>query len=137
MSEKQVIIVDGANVAFESATKQGKPRVSNITALISVLEEEGFRPIVIVDASLRHKIDDPDHLESLIEKQTVLQSPAGTEADYFVLEVAGEHGAQVVSNDTYKEYREQYPWIQERRIPFMVVEGAIQLYEKKLETPGD
>ena len=62
---KQVIVVDGANVAWEEQTKDGQPKVSNIVAMRQKLEEEGFDPIIIIDASLRHHVDDPGQLESL------------------------------------------------------------------------
>lgn len=81
-----------------------------------------------VDATLRHEIDDPEQLEALLDQGVVLQAPADTSADYFVLEVADEHGAIVVSNDQFDEFRAEYPWIEERRVPYMVVKGEVHLY---------
>jgi hypothetical protein len=128
-----VILVDGANVAWAEQTKDDKPKVSNIVAMRQTLEKEGYDPIIIIDASLRHDIDDPNQLESLIDNQHVRQSPAGSEADFFVLETAQQQNARVVSNDTFEKYRDNYDWIWERRIPFMIVEGQVQLYEKDEE----
>lgn len=128
-----VILVDGANVAWAEQTKDDKPKVSNIVAMRQTLEKEGYDPIIIIDASLRHDIDDPNQLESLIDNQHVRQSPAGAEADFFVLETAQQQNARVVSNDTFEKYRDNYDWIWERRIPFMIVEGQVQLYEKDEE----
>lgn len=126
---KQVIVVDGANVAWEEQTKDGQPKVSNIVAMRQKLEEEGFDPIIIIDASLRHHVDDPGQLESLIDNQRIRQSPAGTEADYFVLEIAKQQDANAVSNDMFEKYRDDHDWIWERRMPFMIVEGQVQLYQ--------
>jgi hypothetical protein len=128
-----VILVDGANVAWAEQTKDDKPKVSNIVAMRQTLEKEGYDPIIIIDASLRHDIDDPNQLEALIDNQHVRQSPAGAEADFFVLETAQQQNARVVSNDTFEKYRDNYDWIWERRIPFMIVEGQVQLYEKDEE----
>jgi hypothetical protein len=130
--EKRFIVVDGANVAFESTSNGGKPRLSNILAVCKVLEDRGYEPIVIVDAALRHKIDDPEQLEALIDKKRILQAPAGTDADYFVLETAHQQHACVVSNDTYKDRLDHFPWIKERRVPVMFAAGEVQLYVENL-----
>lgn len=130
---KQVIVVDGANVAWEEQTKDDKPKVSNIIAMRQALEKAGYDPLIIIDASLRHDIDDPKQLESLIDDQHIRQSPAGTEADYFVLQIAKQQDAQVVSNDMFEKYRDDHDWIWERRMPFMIVDGAVQLYERDEE----
>ena len=117
MPTDSVAVVDGSNIAYTELSANGDPKVSNIVAVCRDLRDRGYRPVVIVDASLRHEIDDPDQLEALLDDQDVRQAPAGTQADYFVLEVADELGALVISNDGFDEYREQYPWIDERRVP--------------------
>lgn len=132
MPEDRVAVVDGSNIAYAEMSASGKPKVSNIVGVCRNLRERGFRPVVIVDASLRHVVDDPDQLEGLMDEQDVRQAPAGTQADYFVLEVADDLGAPVVSNDGFDEYREQYPWIEERRIPLMIVGGEVVLHEPSL-----
>lgn len=126
--ESEVIVVDGANVAWDEQTKDGKPKVSNIVAMQQALQKEGFDPIIIIDARLRHDIDDPGRLESLIDGQHVRQSPAGTEADYFVLMTAKQQDSRFVTNDTFEKYRDEYDWIWDRRTPFMIVEGQVQLH---------
>jgi hypothetical protein len=133
MARKRIAVVDGANISYLEKTADGKPKVSNITAVRKALEEMKFDPIIIIDASLRHEVDDPDQLEGLIESQKVRQAPAGTEADYFVLETAENEKGIVVSNDRYGKYQDRYPWIDKRRIPVMIVRGEAQLYEVKLE----
>ncbi len=130
MTERPIIVVDGANVAYGERSKGGAPKVNNLIAMREALEQEGYSPIIIIDASLRHAIDDPDKLEALIQQQIVRQAPAGTDADYFVLETAEMYEARVVSNDTYEPYREAHPWIYERRVPFMVIKDEVILYER-------
>ncbi|HHX45160.1 MAG TPA: hypothetical protein GX714_14410 [Chloroflexi bacterium] len=132
MPTDSVAVVDGSNIAYTELSANGDPKVSNIVAVCRDLRDRGYRPVVIVDASLRHEIDDPDQLEALLDDQDVRQAPAGTQADYFVLEVADELGALVISNDGFDEYREQYPWIDERRVPLMIVGGEVMLHEPSL-----
>jgi hypothetical protein len=125
-------VVDGANVAYEERGKAGKPRMGNIMAIKRQLEERGYRTIIIVDASLRHEVDDPKQLEALEEQKVVRQAPAGTDADFFVLKAAEADDAIVVSNDTFGPYQQDFPWIKKRRVPYMIVKGEPHLYEQRL-----
>src|SRR5688500_13088162 len=94
-------IVDGSNVAHEDRTPDGKPQVRNLAAVREALERAGYEVRVVVDAALQHQIDDPAELDRLISQEVVLQAPAGTDADYFILEQAEAKGAIVVSNDMF------------------------------------
>ncbi len=134
MPQRNVIVVDGANVAYAERTKQGKPKVSNLVAVRRALEQRGYEPIIIADASLRYEVDDPDQLETLIDSQVIRQVPAETDADYFVLETAEQQNAPVVSNDQFEPYRDKYLWIDQRRVPLMIVEGQVEVYEPKLKS---
>ena len=133
MSEKKDIIVDGANIAYIEPTSDGKPKVSNLILVRQALEDKGFDPIIITDAALRYDVDDPQQLEGLIDSKKVRQAPAGTDADYFVLETAERENAYVVTNDEYRDYEERFPWIRDRRVPLMIVEGEVMLYHPNFE----
>jgi hypothetical protein len=122
-------VVDGSNVAHTERSNRGDPKVSNLIKVRKKLKSMGYEPLVIVDASLKHEIDDPYQLESLIDSQVVRQAPAGTDADYFILEIAEEQDAYVVSNDVFDKYRDRHDWIENRRIPLMIVEGKVVLRE--------
>lgn len=135
MSPKKVAIVDGANIAYLEETAEGRPKVSNILAVRQALEERGYQPIIIVDASTRHQVDDPETLERLINEQIVRQAPSETDADYFVLKIADQMKAVVVSNDEYHEFQQKYPWIEERRVPLMIVNGQVEFYQEKVNLP--
>jgi hypothetical protein len=119
------IVVDGSNLAFVEPTSEGKPRMSNLVAVSKALRGEGYDPQVVVDASLVHQVDDPDQLDALIDTGRIHQAPAGTDADGFVLQLADELDADVVSNDWFDPWREQYPWIPQRRRPLMIVDGNV------------
>lgn len=135
MSYSDMIIVDGANVAYAERSANGQPKISNLVAMRNALEERGYRPIIIVDASLRHDIDDPDQLEVLLNQGAVRQAPADTDADYFVIALAKDENSQIVTNDEYSDYRERNPDLGERRVPFMIVNGQVEFYERDLQPP--
>ena len=130
---KRIAVVDGANIAYSEQSQKGDPKVSNILAVRAALEKRGYDPLIIVDSSLVYEIDDRPQLEALIDDQIVRQAPAGTDADYFVIEMAKEHNALIVSNDRYESYRKDHSWIEDRRVPVMIIHGEAELYEPKLE----
>ena len=132
MVRERLAVVDGANVAYAEMTDDDRPRVANLEAVRAALEARGYRVVVIVDASLRHRVDDPDRLEELLDEGLVHQAPAGTDADYFLLETADRSGAIVVSNDTFASFRDDYPWIRERRLPLMIIHGHVVLYDEEV-----
>ena len=128
---KEVVVIDGANVAYEERSAGGKPKLSNLLRVRGELEERGLEAVIIVDASLKYDIDDQSQLETLIQSQQVRQVPAGTDADYFIIQFAHELDALIVTNDRYRDYAEQYPWVSERRLPYMIVKGEVVLYEEQ------
>jgi hypothetical protein len=132
MGKDKVAVVDGANIAYIEKSEKGEPKVSNLVAVRNTLEQQGFTPIIIVDASLIYKVDDRKQLDALIDKGQIRQAPAETDADYFVLEVAGESDGYVISNDRFEPYRDQFPWIDRRRIPLMIINGEVELYQPDL-----
>lgn len=120
-----IVLVDGSNVAH--SIEGEPPHVANIIAVRDKLREEGFEPIIVADAALRHQIDDPARYEKLIEDGQVRQAPAGTDADYFILSFARELGAGIVSNDRFRDRIKQFPEARERVIRFMIVQDEVVL----------
>ncbi len=133
MGSREIVLVDGSNIAYTEATKGGSPKMSNLVAVRKKLEEMGYQPIIIVDAALRHDIDDPKQLEALIDDQVVRQAPAGTDADFFIIKMAEEEKAKIVTNDEYIDYRDQFKWIPDRRVPVMIINGDVTFYDNKLK----
>lgn len=119
-----VVLVDGSNVAHSS--EGAAPRLANIIAVRDKLLDEGLDPIIVVDAALRHQIDDEKGYEQLVEEGSIRQAPAGTDADYFLLEFAEEFDASIVSNDRFRDRIGKYPELRSRLVKFMIVgEGVV------------
>jgi hypothetical protein len=123
-ADRRIALVDGANVAHSG--EEGA-RLDNILRICEKLEVEGLDPIVVVDASLRHAIDERREYERLVEAGRIRQAPAGTNADYFILSFARELDAAVVSNDRFREFAEAFPEARERVIRYMIVAGEVVL----------
>ena len=128
---KKVVVIDGANVAYEERSAGGKPKLSNLLRVRRELEERGCEAVIIVDASLKYDIDDQEQLETLIQSQQIRQGPAEYDADFFIIQFAHELDALMVTNDRYRDYAERFPWIPERRLPYMIVKGEVVLYDEE------
>ena len=124
-------IVDGSNVALEARSFKEGGRLSQIELLTAKLAEtEGAAVTVIVDANLRHHIDRKDDMEVMIKDRRILQAPAQTDADEFILLTAEYHRSRgetvvIVSNDRYQDYikrfKPRFDWVKESQQKFMFV----------------
>ena len=121
-------IVDGSNVAH--STEGERPRLRNIILVRDKLREEGMEAILVVDAALRHRIDDPAGLERLVDAGEVNQAPAGTDADYFILSFARELDAAIVSNDRFKDRIAAFPEAEDDMIRYMIVADEV-VFERR------
>jgi hypothetical protein len=119
------IVVDASNVCLAERDERGRPRLNNLLKVRARLNELGFEATMICDANLKYSIDDGDGFQQLIARGDLQQVPAGTDADVFILDAAAQLGALVLSNDVYRPYHRRFPWIDERRIPFMVMRGEV------------
>ena len=124
-SENKVAIVDGSNVAH--STERGAARLTNILLVCEKLAEEGYESIVVVDAALRHQIDQEAEYEKLVDQGRIRQAPAGTDADYFILSFARELEASIVSNDRFRNREKSFPEVAERIIRYMIVNAEVVL----------
>ena len=122
---KAIVLVDGSNVAH--STEGEKAQLANILAMRQKMTEEGFEPVVVVEAALRHQIDDRTGYEQLVESGVVRQAPAGTDADYFILSFARELDARIVSNDRFRDRLSAFPDASDRLIRYMIVGGEVVL----------
>jgi uncharacterized coiled-coil DUF342 family protein len=131
-------VVDGSNLAWARTDDSGRPRLDNLTAARRALAERGYEALVVVDAALRHQVSQRDaaELDRLVLAQTVVQAPAATDGDRWILQIADHHAAAVVSNDRFEEYRADFGWIDERRVAIVFVEHAAILQGEGLNGAG-
>ncbi|PKL71115.1 MAG: Zc3h12a-like ribonuclease, partial [Methanobacteriales archaeon HGW-Methanobacteriales-2] len=101
------VIVDASNVAHYGK-KDGKPSLSKLLKAVEALEKLGYHPILIADASLRHEIDEKEEFNKLLDEEKVHQVPAGTNADHYILNLAEEEDAKILSNDAFREFFDEF-----------------------------
>lgn len=127
--ENNKVIVDGSNIAWEELSDGGKPKIENVTIAIETLEQYGFKDITVVaDAALRYQIEDPHDLDQQVKRGTIKVLPAKVDGDSFILRLSRSSGALILTNDLFKEYRDEYRFIDQRRIPYSIINGTFYLH---------
>ncbi|GAB6056264.1 Zc3h12a-like ribonuclease [Methanobacterium movens] len=121
------VIIDASNVAHYGKRADDKPRLKNISSSIEALKKLGYEVIIIADASLRHEIDEKESFNQLLDDGKVQQVPSGTTADHYILKLAEEEDAKILSNDVFREYFDEFQDISSRRIPYQLKDGEIEI----------
>ena len=127
-------IVDGSNVALEARIFKDGGCLEQIELVREKLTKtDGAAVTILVDANLRHHIDRKDDLEQMIKDRRVLQAPAQTDADEFILQTAEAHRSRgedvvIITNDRYLEYlrkfKPRFDWVRDSSKQFMFVFSA-------------
>lgn len=121
------VVVDASNVAHFGRRRDAKPSLEYIIKAAEALEKLGYEPILIADASLRHEIDQKEEFNQLLDEDKIRQVPSGTTADHFILKMAEDEDAKILSNDVFREYNDEFQDIASRRIPYSFKEGVINI----------
>jgi len=121
------VYIDVNNVAYTHFRKYGKPLLSEVLLLLDYLINKiGFPKenlYCICDPSLRYYIDKPNEFNALVNEGLILEAPKV--ADEMILGFALKYKfCFIISNDKFRNYIEQLPsrqWLEDRRIPFMII----------------
>jgi len=108
------VVVDGSNLATEGRTIPSLVQLDE--AVRSFLEENPHAEvIVVVDASFEHRVA-PAERSRFKEAELageIVTPPAGAigRGDAFILKIAQRIDALVLSNDSFQEFHDEYPWL--------------------------
>jgi hypothetical protein len=133
---REKAIIDGSNAVHLQAPQVRRPNIKNISAIASAVEASGREPIIVIDPSIRSVLAEAEEFERLMSDPRLMIVPEGQETARFVLETAQKLDAVIVSNNTYVEYYEDFPWIEQRRIPVAAVSGSVLLLDGKMKRTG-
>jgi len=133
LMQNRKVVIDGSNVAFSS--KKGidkKPMVANLILVVEALNKKGIQEIVIIaDSSLKHRLADKEELPKLEALCTYMEAPAEKSADVFIIQMVKREHCLLLSNDTFREWKVQDPWIAENidyyRVAFMIQDKNVLL----------
>jgi len=108
------VVVDGSNFATEGRTTPSLVQLDE--AVRSFLEENPTAEVIVVaDASFEHRVATGERArfkEAELAGE-IVTPPAGAvgRGDAFILKIADRISGVVLSNDSFQEFHEQYPWL--------------------------
>jgi len=109
---RPVIVVDGSNVMH---WQDDVPRFEALDLVLSDLSARGFVPHVFFDANVGYKLAgrhvDPSALARAlsIPRSQIFVAPSRTPADPLLIAHAIKTRARVVSNDRFRDWRDDFP----------------------------
>ena len=98
----------------------GDPSIKPLQDMADSLRAKGFQPFFVFDANVGYKlqdryIDDAEMARWIgVPSDNVLVVEKGVIADERILQIADENGTRVVSNDRFRDWGTQYPWVRRK-----------------------
>jgi hypothetical protein len=108
------VVVDGSNFATEGRVI---PSLSQLDEAVRAFLDEhpGAEMIVVADASFEHRVatNERAHFKEAELAGEIVTPPAGAvgRGDAFILKIADRIKGVVLSNDSFQEFHEEYPWL--------------------------
>ncbi len=108
------VVVDGSNLATEGRTLPSLAQLDD--ALAAFIDENPTAEIIVVtDASFSHRVEvsERSRFKELELAGRIVTPPAGAigRGDAFILKIADRINAVVLSNDSFQEFHDEYPWL--------------------------
>lgn len=130
----QTYVIDGMNVCWwYSQAHPSQASIQPLLTLLIALLENGDDFYCVFDASVTHTVGEnnkEEHakiIESLLHKYPTkfYRVTAATRADGVILHDANHHNRNIISNDTYRDYKEKYSWLSDKYTD-RLVQGNLQ-----------
>lgn len=108
------VVVDGSNLATEG---RSLPSLAQLDAALAAFIDENptAEIIVVTDASFSHRVEvsERSRFKELESAGRIVTPPAGAigRGDAFILKIADRINAIVLSNDSFQEFHDEYPWL--------------------------
>jgi Zc3h12a-like Ribonuclease NYN domain len=108
------VVVDGSNFATEGRVT---PSLSQLDEAVRAFMEEhpNAEVIVVADASFEHRVapNERAHFKGAELAGEIVTPPAGAigRGDAFILKIADRIKGVVLSNDSFQEFHDEYPWL--------------------------
>lgn len=108
------VVVDGSNFATEGRVTPSLAQLDE--AVRAFLEEHpNAEVIVVADASFEHRVaaNERAHFKGAELAGEIVTPPAGAigRGDAFILKIADRIKGVVLSNDSFQEFHDEYPWL--------------------------
>lgn len=108
------VVVDGSNLATEG---RSTPSLTQLDEAVSAFSEENpsAEIIVVADATFEHRAaaNERSIFNDAVLAGEIVTPPAGAvgRGDAFILKIADRIDGVVLSNDSFQEFQDEYPWL--------------------------
>ena len=108
------VVVDGSNLATEGRVL---PSLTQLDEAVTAFAEEnpGAEIIVVADATFEHRVStgERSRFTDASLAGEIVTPPAGAvgRGDAFILKIADRIDGVVLSNDSFQEFQDEYPWL--------------------------
>ncbi len=108
------VVVDGSNLATEG---RSTPSLVQLDEAVQAFHQENptAEIIVVADATFEHRAaaSERSRFNEAVLAGEIVTPPAGAvgRGDAFILKIADRIDALVLSNDSFQEFQEEYPWL--------------------------
>ena len=108
------VVVDGSNFATEGRVT---PSLAQLDEAVRAFVDEhpNAEMIVVADASFEHRVapNERAHFKGAELAGEIVTPPAGAigRGDAFILKIADRVKGVVLSNDSFQEFHDEYPWL--------------------------
>jgi hypothetical protein len=108
------VVVDGSNLATEGRVT---PSLTQLDEAVGAFREENptAEIIVVADATFEHRTatNERSRFNEAVLEGEIVTPPAGAvgRGDGFILKIADRIDAVVLSNDSFQEFQDEYPWL--------------------------
>ena len=135
-------VIDGTNVLLVHGRKN--PELRYVLALCDHLFALGEGFVCVFDANTSYLLEQhsaeqagifPRIIREMPWSRSIHIVPGGTQADEWILKRAKADGADVISNDKYRDRARAHRWIWKRRHPLQGIRDAIILASLEWEVP--
>jgi hypothetical protein len=116
-----LVIIDGTNLAFETKP----PCLKYIQIAQEALLAYGFETICFVSSALKYRIKETEQFLREIKAKRIIEAPAKSYDDRFILETAKKFNGWILSNDQFRDLTEYADEVLKRRITYSFVKDEI------------
>ncbi|HEY5266481.1 MAG TPA: hypothetical protein VIJ40_06690 [Acidimicrobiales bacterium] len=108
------VVVDGSNLATEGRVT---PSLNQLDEAVTSFNEENPNAeiIVVADATFEHRVasSERSRFNEAVLAGEIVTPPAGAvgRGDAFILKIADRIDGVVLSNDSFQEFQDEYPWL--------------------------
>ncbi len=114
---ENAILVDGSNVMHWG----GEPSALVVARVVADLQAKGLQPYVCFDANAGYKLEGR-YMKSWdmapligLPADRILVVDRGVVADEVLLHEAQSRGLQIVTNDRFRDWTDQHPWVKNHK----------------------